>query len=158
MTEQSTNNAVRHTMTVPVPAGRAFTIFTEGLATWWPQEYTWAQENLDTIGIETHEGGRCFECGPHGFWIDWGRVLAWEPPRRLVLSWQISPSREPVPDPAKASEIEVRFEEQETSGTQVKFEHRWFERHGEGSENYRAALGSDQGWKYILDRYVAAVN
>jgi uncharacterized protein YndB with AHSA1/START domain len=126
------------------------------LASWYPSEYTWSQDILDTIAIEGREGGRCFERGPGGFWIDWGRVLVWNPPRRLAFSWQISPERQPIPDPAKASEVELRFEEEGPRSTRIEFEHRGFTRHGEGAEGYRETLGSEQGWPYILDRYVAA--
>lgn len=153
---QGTEDAIRLTLTVPPPAERAFAVFVEGFASWYPSEYTWSQDVLDTIAIEGREGGRCFERGPYGFWIDWGRVLVWEPPRRLAFSWQISPGREPIPDPRKASEVELRFEEEGPRSTRIAFEHRGFSRHGEGAEGYREALGSEQGWPYILDRYVAA--
>lgn len=83
------------TLTVAAPRERAFAVFTDGLATWWPREYTWARDVLETIAIEPREGGRCYERGPHNFQCDWGRVLAWNPPHQLVISWQISPRREP---------------------------------------------------------------
>jgi hypothetical protein len=66
---------------VPAPAERAFTVFVEGFASWDPNEYTWSQDVLDTIAIEGREGGCCFERGPEDFWIDWGMVLVWDPPR-----------------------------------------------------------------------------
>jgi hypothetical protein len=88
-------------------AERAFAVFAEGLASWYPSEYMWSQDVLDTIAIEGREGGRCCERGPWGFWIDWGRVLVWDPLRRLAYSWQISPERQPIPDPAKASEVDA---------------------------------------------------
>jgi uncharacterized protein YndB with AHSA1/START domain len=84
-------------------------------------------------------------------------VLVWEPPHRLVFTWQISPRREPEPNPARASEVEVRFEAEGPSRTQVEFEHRHFDRHGEGGAEYQAMLGSPQGWPYILDCYVKVV-
>ncbi len=157
MTRQTPEDEVRRTATLRVPADRAFAVFTDGLAIWWPPEYTWAGDALDTIGIEPREGGRCFERGPHGFWCDWGRVLVWDPPHRLVLSWQISPERVPEPDPAKASEVEVRFVAEGPSACRVELEHRGFERHGEGGAGYRAGMDSAEGWTYILDRYAAAV-
>ena len=95
----------------------------------------------------------CFELGPHGFRCDWGRVTVWEPPHRLVFRWQIGAQREPVPDPQRASEVEVRFADGE-----VRLEHRGFERHGPDAENYRAALASEQGWPYILGRYAARLS
>lgn len=157
MTEQGAKGAIRRTFTVEVPVERAFALFTDGLATWWPPEYTWAKDMLEMIGIEPREGGRCFERGPRGFECDWGRVLEWEPPRRFVFSWQISPARVPEPNPDKASEIEVRFEPDDPDTTRVEFEHRDFAKHGEGAAEYRAAMDSAQGWDYILNRYTEAV-
>jgi uncharacterized protein YndB with AHSA1/START domain len=145
-------NAVTHTLAVDADPERAFTAFAD-LGAWWPPEYTWAGETLQEIGIEPRADGHCYELGPHGFRCDWGRVTAWEPPRRLVFTWQIGPQREPVPDPAKASEVEVRFE----PGS-VALEHRGFERHGPDAENYRAALASEHGWPYILERYAASLS
>jgi uncharacterized protein YndB with AHSA1/START domain len=140
---------IQHTVEVPLPPERAFARFVEQLGEWWPAEYTWSQDVLEAIGIEPRAGGMCFERGPHGFRCDWGRVVAFEPPERLVFTWQIGPSREPVPDDRRASEVELRFD----GATRVQLEHRGFERHGDAAEAYRAALASDQGWPYILVRY-----
>jgi uncharacterized protein YndB with AHSA1/START domain len=158
MTQHTGADAVRRTLTVPASPDRAFAVFTAKLASWWPPEYTWAGDVLDAIAIEPREGGRCFERGPHGFECDWGRVLVWDPPGRLVFTWQISPTRVPEPDPAKASEIEVRFAAEGSATTRVAFDHRGFERHGESGAGYRDALDSPQGWTYILDRYASAVS
>jgi uncharacterized protein YndB with AHSA1/START domain len=145
----------RHQVEVPVPPARAFAVFAEQLGSWWPPEYSWSGEVLEEIGIEPREGGLCFERGPHGFRCDWGRVLAWEPPDRLDLAWQISPRREPVPDPSKASVVEVRFEAT-GGGTAVSLEHRAFERHGEEGASYEEMLGSPQGWPFLLERFAGA--
>ena len=145
------------TVHVPGVPERAFAAFTAEFGRWWPPEYTWSQDTLEEIGIDTREGGLCFERGPHGFHCDWGRVLAWEPPSRLVLAWQIGPTRAPEPDPAKASEVEVRFEA-DGDGTRVSLSHTGFERHGDGAEGYAAAMDSPQGWDYILGRFAATVN
>ncbi len=157
MTRPDNTDTIHRTLRVDVTAAHAFAVFTGGLATWWPPEYTWAGEVLDTIAIEPRQGGRCFERGPYGFQCDWGRVLVWDPPHKLVFTWQISPRREPQPDPAKASEVEVRFIAEAASTTRVEFEHRNLACHGEEAEAYRAALDSPEGWTYILDRYLAAV-
>jgi len=149
---------IRHTVTVPRPPGEAFVFFTERLSDWWPAAYTWAQDVLEEIAMEPKVDGRCFERGPHGFTCDWGRVLVWEPPLRLEFSWQISPGREPVPNPAKASEVEVRFTAEDAATTRVTLEHRHLDRHGEGGEEYRSMLASEQGWPYILACYVTAVS
>jgi uncharacterized protein YndB with AHSA1/START domain len=141
--------SVRHSVTVPLPPPAAFEAFAERLGDWWPPEYTWSQQKLEAIGIED---GMCFERGPHGFRLDWGRVTVREPPGRLVFTWQIGPTRVPEPDPEKASTVEVRFEP-EGEGTCVTVEHRDFERHGDGAHGYEQAMNSPQGWPFMLDRY-----
>ena len=129
----------------------AFDVFTSRLAEWWVHEFTWSgREHLDTIGIEPCLGGKAYEIGPHGFRVDWGRVLWWEPPQRLVLSWQIAPDRVPQPDPAHGSEIEVRFRPHR-DGTVVELEHRHFDRHGPAAAGYRGAM--TDGWRELLGRY-----
>jgi Activator of Hsp90 ATPase homolog 1-like protein len=147
---------VRVTVLVPQEPVEAFALFADRFGSWWPREYTWSQATLRWIGLEPRVGGRCYEIGPNDFHSDWGRVLVWERPVRLVLAWQISPRREPEPDPARASEVEVRFESEEGGTTRVTLEHRGFERHGPGAAGYRVALASAQGWPWILGRYAAA--
>jgi uncharacterized protein YndB with AHSA1/START domain len=149
---------VRHEVVVDAPADRAFEHFTARLAAWWPSEYTWAGDTLETIAIEPREGGHCFERGPIDFQCDWGRVLVWEAPHRLVFSWQISPERAPQPDPDKASEVEVRFVEAGYASTRVELEHRGFGRHGDRSSDYRDGMASDHGWPAILTRYEESMN
>jgi uncharacterized protein YndB with AHSA1/START domain len=139
---------------VPLSTERAFGFFTNEFALWWPREYTWGQDVVEDIGLEQRQGGLCFERGPNGFRCDWGRVLSWEPPRRLVLAWQISPRREPEPNPVKASTVEITFVAKTPGQTRVELEHRDFQRHGDGALEYRAALASTRGWSWILDRYV----
>lgn len=141
---------------VPCGADDAYGLFADRLGSWWPPEYSWAGDALVEIGIHPDEGAMCFELGPHGFRCDWGRVLAAERPERLRFTWQIGPSREPVPDPELASEVEVRFLAEGSDSTRVEVEHWRFERHGAGAEGYRDALASEQGWPYVLERYAAA--
>jgi uncharacterized protein YndB with AHSA1/START domain len=144
-----------HEKTVAFPRERAFALFTRGMTDWWPPEYTWAQKTLVQIGIEPHEGGHCFELGPHGFRCDWGRVVTCEPPARIAFTWQITAQRVPQPDPARASLVEVRFSP-DGEGTRVVLAHRHFSRHGEGAEDYEAAMSSPQGWPYLLERFATA--
>jgi uncharacterized protein YndB with AHSA1/START domain len=146
---------VRTAVSVPATPERAFQAFTGGFADWWMREYTWAgPEALVDIGIEPRAEGKAYEIGPHGFRSDWGRVLAWEPPHRLLLTWQIGADRVPVPDPAHASEIEVTFAP-EREATLVTVDHRHFDRHGDDGEDYREALTA--GWRELISRYVALV-
>jgi hypothetical protein len=147
---------VRASITVLAPSADAFALFADRFGEWWPREYTWAQDALEHIVLEPRVGGRCYEIGPHDFHVDWGRVLAWNRPRRLTLAWQISPRREPEPNPAKASEVDVRFEPIERHGTRVLLEHRAFECHGPEGSKYRDAMASARGWPWILQRYAKA--
>ncbi|MEV4753737.1 SRPBCC family protein [Micromonospora sp. NPDC049559] len=148
--------SVRSRLLVSAPVERAFAVFTNRLDRWWVKEYTWSgPQALADIGIEPREGGMAYEIGPHGFRTDWGRVLAWQPPRRLVFVWQIGPDRAPVPDPAQASEVEVWFTPAGGERTLVELEHRNFDRHGAAAEGYREALTA--GWQELLSRYADAV-
>lgn len=149
------NGAVRSSVHVPVSAEEAFRVFTEAFGSWWPAAYTWSGEALEAIAIEGGAGGRCFERGPQGFECDWGRVLAWDPPRRVTFAWQISPTRVPEPDPSRASEVDVTFRDGD-GGTTVELVHRGFGHHGEGAAGYRDAMGSEHGWPLILERFAAA--
>src|SRR5215216_7163390 len=115
------SSVVSRSITVPAGPDRAFRVLTAELASWWPREYTWSGDRaLVTIGMEQVAGGLCYELGPHGFRCDWGRVQVWDPPRRLVFSWQVGPHREPVPDPDMASEVEVHFVELDSGETPVE--------------------------------------
>lgn len=131
----------------------AFSKFLNEFNEWWPREYTWSQDNLEEIRIEGKKDGLCTEIGPYGFRCDWGRVMELAENRKVVIKWQISPKREPVPNPEKASELKIVFNENSNLSTTVEFEHRNFKNHGEGWEDYLKMLDSEQGWDYILDRF-----
>ncbi|WP_448563359.1 SRPBCC family protein [Thalassotalea ganghwensis] len=146
------------TRTLTIPINQAFDLFSRQLNSWWPKEYTWSKDKLDRITIESFVGGRCTEYGPHGFQVDWGRVLAWYPPKHLSFSWQISPRREPIPDPDKASVVDIKFSKITESLTQIELIHRNFLNHGKGAEDYLEALGSKYGWPLILNAYENAVD
>ena len=152
---QTVNDHVEHSVQVPLHPGKAFTLFAERLGTWWPRGYTWGRDVLVDIGIEPREGGLCFERGPHGFRCDWGRVKRWSPGERLTITWQISPRREPEPNPSRASVVDVVFAADQ-GGCRITLEHRGFASHGDGADAYRAAMGSPQGWPYILSRFIDA--
>jgi uncharacterized protein YndB with AHSA1/START domain len=146
---------LRSSCSVAASTAQAFHVFAESLQTWWIREFTWSgSDALDRIGIEPGEGGKCYEIGPYGFRCDWGRVLVWDPPQRLVFTWQIGPDRVPEPNPDRATEVEVRFAPDGEGRTRVELEHRGFERHGEDGKAYREAL--EEGWKQLLARYAAA--
>jgi uncharacterized protein YndB with AHSA1/START domain len=157
MTQQATDASVHASITVDAPLERAFSVFTEGLDAWWPREHHLRDVDIRTAVLEPRLGGRWYEKSVDDGECDWGQVLAWEPPHRLVLSWQISPEWKPEPEPAKSSEIEVRFTAEGPARTRVDLEHRAFERHGPGGDSMREAVGGPGGWSGGLERYAAAV-
>ena len=141
------------TVTVSVEPETAFSAFVEEFNNWWPPEYTWSQDVLEGIGIEPKQGGFCYEIGPDGFRCDWGSVIEYKPSERLSFNWQISPNREPVPNPEKASRVSVTFERGSDDVTHVKLEHSQFHKHGDGAGGYRDAMASEYGWPYILNKF-----
>ena len=148
---------IRRATTVAAPVERAFAAFVERMGAWWPREYTWSEDALSAVVVEPRQGGRWYERAGDGREAEWGRVLAWEPPRHVVLTWQIRPDRAPEPDPAKASEVDVRFTPDGAASTRVEVEHRAFARHGEGAKAYRAGMDSEAGWPRLLALYAAWV-
>ena len=141
------------TTTVPMELEGAFDLFTAGFGTWWPREFSWSgQELLDEIGMEEHGGGFLYELGPDGFRLDFGRIVTWTPPRRLLFTWQIDANRVPQPDPSKASEVDVTFgtvDEDTKPQTLITVSHGKWERHGDGAEAYREQFA--QVWPYALE-------
>jgi uncharacterized protein YndB with AHSA1/START domain len=107
--------------------------------------------------IEGRSGGRCYTEQIDGTECDWGTILVWDPPRRFVMAWQISPTWQYEPDVAKSSEVEVRFTPEGDGLTRVDLEHRYFERHGAGAEAeaVRSAVDSAQGWDGLLQLFRA---
>lgn len=146
---------LNNTVVVPLTIDRAFALFAD-LDRWWPIEYTRAKVVDQEIVIEPHAGGFCYERGANGFRFDWGRVLVFEPPRRLLLAWQTTtPYRQPA-DPETSSTVEIRLVPDGAQRTRVTLEHRDLDRLGPDGAEYRALMGSDHGWPLILGRYAAA--
>jgi uncharacterized protein YndB with AHSA1/START domain len=142
------DSLVRET-TVPVEPERAWTLFVDRFADWWPQAYSFSQDQLTAIGIEPRPGGRCFERDATGQTLTWGTVFAAERPARLLFVWQITMDRRIEPDTNRASEVEVVFMPAST-GTRIHLTHRSFRRHGGNWRAYRDGMGSEQGWSYCL--------
>ena len=157
MSTQATIAPVRKTITVEASQQRAFDVYTRGFDSWWPRSHHLGGQPLEKATIEPFAGGRCYERDTDGSECDWGRVLVWEPPARLVFSWAITPQWKPEPDPAKASEVEIRFIAEGPSRTRIELEHRGFERHGEGAETMRQGVGGEGGWTMLLDLFAKAV-
>ncbi len=139
---------MRRTVTVDAPQARAFAVFTEGQGGWWPSEYKIGPADLESAVLEAREGGRWYERDVDGSECDWGRVLVWEPPHRLVLAWQISAAWQH--DPELVTEVEVRFVAEGPARTRVELEHRGLERYGDAAEAIRGQFESPGGWGMIL--------
>jgi uncharacterized protein YndB with AHSA1/START domain len=143
--------AVRKTVTVACSQERAFSVFTAGFDRWWPRTHHIGKAPMAKGLIEPRVGGRWYEIGDDGSQCDWGDVLAWEPPARLVLAWRLNPRWEY--DPNLLTEVEVRFTELGDGQTRVDFEHRGFENMGADGEAARASVSSPNGWGAILALY-----
>jgi uncharacterized protein YndB with AHSA1/START domain len=152
---QDTYQPVRCSVTVPLPAERAFALFTKGYNSWWPGYHIGTADLAEAV-LEPRPGGRYYERGVDGSQCEWGRVLACEPPHRIVLAWQVTAAGDTWaydPDPARASEVEVTFREQPDGHTRVDLEHRHIERHGSGASGIHRGVSAPGGWPGILDSY-----
>ncbi|WP_315095191.1 SRPBCC family protein [uncultured Cellulomonas sp.] len=142
--------------TVALPVESAFRFFTESMGRWWPAEYRIGEsEMVDTV-LEPYVGGRWFERGADGSECTWGHVLAWEPPHRLVVSWQITGSWRYDDDPDRASEIEVRFTPDGPDQTVVELQHRHLERLVGGEAVRKAIEEGGGGWSTLLRTFADA--
>lgn len=143
---------VRKAVVVNAPQEHAFAVFTDQLGSWWPlMHYHIGAEAPETAVMEPRVGGRWFERARDGAECDWGRVLVWEPPSRVVLSWDIN--AEWQHDPALGTEVEVRFIPEGPGVTRVELEHRRLERYGVKADAMRETFDSEHGWGALLRAY-----
>jgi uncharacterized protein YndB with AHSA1/START domain len=147
------DQTIRKSIHVKASAERAFRVFTEGIDTWWPRTHRIGTTPMKKTVLEGRAGGRCYSTHEDGAECDWGQVLEWDPPRRFVMSWQITPSWQFEPNLANSSEVEVRFTSERDGTTRVDLEHRHFERHGAGWEQMRGQIESPGGWGGILQMF-----
>lgn len=142
--------------TVNAPVARAFRVFTESFDAWWPAQFHIGAADMAEAVLEPREGGRWYERGVDGTECEWGRVLVWEPPRRLVVTWQINGHWRYDPDPEHASEIEVRFTPDGPERTVVELEHRHLDRLVEGRA-LRDGIAGGGGWSATLEPFATIV-
>jgi len=157
-TQDSTDVPVRKSILVKAGPERAFRVFTDGIDDWWPRTHHIGKSPMRRTVIEPRAGGRCHTEQVDGTECAWGTVLAWEPPRRLVMAWQITAEWSFEPDLAKSSEVEVRFTPEAGGMTRVDLEHRHFGRHGAGADAMRATVSSPNGWGALLQFFAACVD
>lgn len=144
---------VQHSVVVDAPVDKAFKVFTEDFGRFKPPEHNLLGVEIAETVFEAKVGGYLYDRGVDGSECRWARVLAYEPPRRVVLSWDISPTWQIETDPARTSEFEVRFVAESPGRTRVELEHRNLERHGDGWEGVREGVDGEQGWPLYLQRY-----
>ena len=155
MTTPAEATSIRHEIVVEAPLERAFSVFTDGFGSFKPREHNMLSVDIDETVFETHVGGNIYDRGVDGSECRWARVLAYEPPDRVVFSWDISPQWQIETDPGRTSEVEVRFIAEAPDRTRVELEHRHLDRHGPGWESLNESLGNDQGWPLYLSRFAA---
>jgi uncharacterized protein YndB with AHSA1/START domain len=142
---------VRKTITVDAPRARAFEVFTSGFDRWWFRQHHIGAAEMAEAVLECREGGRWYERGVDGSECEWGRVLVFEPPERLVLAWQINDAWQH--DPELVTEVDVRFVAESPDRTRVELEHRHIDRMGDGAAQIHEALDSPGGWSGLLEAF-----
>ena len=150
---QATATSVRVAIVVDAPIERAFRVFTEDFDRVKPREHNMLQVDIAETVFEPRAGGRIYDRGVDGSEFQWARVLAFEPPNRVVISWDLNPQWQIESDLEKTSEVEVRFIAESDGRTRVELEHRNLDRHGPGWEGAREAVGGEGGWPLYLQRF-----
>jgi uncharacterized protein YndB with AHSA1/START domain len=146
---------VRRQIVVEAPIDRAFEVFTQRFGDFKPPEHNLLVAPIAETVFEPRVGGHIYDRAVDGSECRWARVLAYEPPDRVVFSWDISPQWRLETDPDRTSEVEVRFVAESPERTRVELEHRHLDRHGPGWQGVREGVDGDEGWPLYLDRYAA---
>jgi uncharacterized protein YndB with AHSA1/START domain len=140
---------------VNAPIGEAFKVFTERFGDFKPREHNLLRAPIAETVFEPRVGGNIYDRAVDGTECRWARILAFEPPDRVVFSWDISPRWQLETDPDLTSEVEVRFFAEAPQRTRVELEHRNIDRHGSGWESVRDGVDNEAGWPLYLQRYAA---
>lgn len=158
MSSQKQETTVRQQVVVEAPIEQAFEIFVKKFDLLKPREHNLLPVDIAETVFEAKVGGSIYDRGVDGSICRFARVLAYEPPRRVVFSWDIDPQWQIEKDPNRTSEVEVRFFSQAPHRTRVELEHRNLDRHGKGWEGVRQGVGSEGGWPLYLQRFAALAN
>jgi hypothetical protein len=153
MSELEPDIPVRKSITVKTSVSHAFDVFTAGFHTWWPKTHHIGKSPMKKAILEGKVGGRCYTEQEDGSECDWGSIAVWEPPNRLVIAWQINAQWQFEPDPAKSSEVEIRFAPAPGGMTRVDLEHRYLNRLGAGGTIMRTAVDGPGGWGSVLQLF-----
>ena len=150
-----TETAVNRSIVIEASAEHAFKIFTERFGDFKPREHNLLGSPITETVFEGHVGGHIYDRGQDGSECRWARILVYEPPTRVVFSWDIGVQWQIEADPDNTSEVEVRFIAESPTRTRVELEHRHLDRHGPGWQSLADGVAGDQGWPLYLDRYAA---
>jgi uncharacterized protein YndB with AHSA1/START domain len=148
---------VHRQVVVAAPVDTAFSLFVERLGDFKPPEHNLLAVPIARTVFEPRVGGHIYDVGTDGSECRWARVLVYEPPHRVVFSWDIGPTWQLEADPDNASEVEIVFVTESPGKTRVELEHRHLDRHGPGWQSVADGVGHDQGWSLYLSRYAALV-
>jgi uncharacterized protein YndB with AHSA1/START domain len=151
----STDAVVRRELVVDAPIDRAFSTFVDRFGDFKPAEHNLLGSPIARTTFDPHVGGNIYDVGEDGSECRWARILAYDPPNSVTFSWDISPYWQIESDPARTSEVEVRFTPEGSDRTRVELEHRNLDRHGDGWEGVRDGVADDAGWPLYLERYAA---
>jgi uncharacterized protein YndB with AHSA1/START domain len=154
----TSDTSVYRQIVVEAPVERAFSVFVGQFGRIKPPEHNMLPVALADTVLEPRVGGRVYDRGVDGSEYHWARVLAYEPPHRLMISWDFTPQFQIETDASRTSEVEIRFVAETPARTRVELEHRHLERHGEGWEGMRAAVDSADGWQEYLERFAALLS
>ena len=157
MSTPAAASSIRHEIVVGAPIERAFSTFTNDFGAFKPREHNLLDVELAETVFEPRVGGHVYDRGVDGSECRWARVLAYEPPDRVVFSWDISPRWQIETDPDRTSEVEVRFVAEAPDRTRVELEHRNLDRHGDGWEGVREGVDGADGWPLYLRRYADVI-
>ena len=146
---------VRRHIVVDASIERAFAVFTDRFGDFKPPEHNLLGAQLVDTVFEPRVGGSIVDTDAEGNECRWARILVYEPPERVVFSWDISPQWRVEPDPGSTSEVEVRFVVETPLRTRLELEHRHLDRHGPGWESVLEGVDGDEGWPLYLARYAA---
>jgi uncharacterized protein YndB with AHSA1/START domain len=158
MMTRAQSATVRHDVVVNAPLERAFRVFTEQFGDFKPREHNLLSVPIAETVFEPRVGGHIYDRGVDGSLCKWARVVAYEPPNRVVFTWDISPTWQLETDLARSSEVEVLFSAESDERTRVVLEHRHIDRHGEGWESVALGVDGDAGWPLYLKRYVGLLD
>lgn len=150
---QETEASVQLHVVVHAPIERTFRTFTNEFDRIKPREHNLLGVEIAETVFEPRVGGHVYDRGVDGRECRWARVLAYEPPHRVVISWDISPQWQIETNPERTSEVEIRFIAESADRTRVELEHRNLDRHGEGWQAERDAVRGDGGWPVYLQRF-----